>query len=174
MARKNAIVSVAVNDGYTGFTVSVDGHDPLLINANNLSDEVRNRAVIHGLVQKISDAAALGKDATPADKYNAMKAVVDRLHDGDWSKRGDGNGDGQPAGIIFRAFHQFIIDASAEAGRDAPAEETVRALYDKKTRSEQLALRNDPRIAAIMETLRAAKVKTSSVDLDSLFAELAA
>lgn len=174
MSRKNAIVSVSVNDGYSGFTIAVEGQGELAITVAELSEEVRNRAVIHGLVQKVSDAAALGKDATPADKFAAMKAVVDRLNDGDWSKRGDGNGDGQPAGIIFRAFHQFVQDMSAEAKRPAPSEESIRALYDKKTRSEQLALRNDPRISAIMETLRAAKVKTSTVDLDTLFAELSA
>ena len=77
MARKNAIVSVELNDNNLSFIVADTGSIELDVSA--LAGEVTRRAMLHGIVQKISDAAALGKDATPSDKYQAMRAVADRL-----------------------------------------------------------------------------------------------
>jgi hypothetical protein len=174
MARKNAIVSVqsdfdmSVNSGLVSFVV--DGLEPINLTVGDLPDAVTSRALFHGIIQKVSDAAALGKDATPADKHAAMQSVVDRLVSGDWNKRSGDGSDSAPAGIIFRAFYQFAMDRAAKAKKPVPAEEAVRALYDSKTRSEQLAIRNIPEVKAIMETMRTAKA--SSVDVDSLLAEL--
>lgn len=172
MARKNAIVSVETcyeNDAM-GATFYVEGLAPLILDVAALNTDVTRRALIHGLVQKVSDAAALGKDATPADKHAAMQSVIERLNAGDWNKRSGDGSDSAPAGIIFRAFYQFAMDRAAKAKKPVPAEEAVRALYDSKTRSEQLAIRNIPEVKAIMETMRTAKA--SSVDVDSLLAEL--
>jgi len=169
MARKNAIVSVAVASGAITFTVADVGD--IVVDVTKLSDEITERATYHGLVQKISDAAALGKDATPADKYNAMKAVADRLVDGEW-KQSRGEGAGPVAGVIFRAFVQWVGDRAKAAKKPAPATEAIRAVYDGKTRAEQLALRNVPEIAAIIETLKAEKQPKTAVDSAALLADL--
>lgn len=170
MAKKNAIVSVEIRDDLTNVLFTVAGVDNFDINVTELSKELLQRAAIHGIVQKISDAAALGKDASPEDKFHAMRSVAARLIEGDWNKsRGGGEGSGSPSGLIFRAFYQFAKDRAAKAKKPEPSQDAVRALYDSKSRAEQLALRAIPEIATIMESMRA---KKSTVDTDGLLGEL--
>jgi hypothetical protein len=169
MARKNAIVSVAIDSSVITFTVAEVGD--IVIDVTKLAEEITERATYHGLVQKISDAAALGKDATPSDKFAAMKSVADRLIDGEW-KQSRGEGAGPVAGIIFRAFSQWVADRAKLAKKPMPAVEAIRAVYDGKTRAEQLALRNVAEIAAIIETLKAAKTPKQGVDTDALLGDL--
>jgi len=176
MARKNSVISADVSATAIVFTIvggdSANGEDATIsIDVEKLADEIRERAMLHGLVQKISDAAALGKDATPSDKYAAMKAVADRLVDGEW-KQSRGEGAAPVAGIIFRAFSQWVHDKAKAAKKDAPTMEAIRTVYDGKTRAEQLALRNVAEIAAIIETLKADRAPKQSVDSDALLADL--
>lgn len=175
MARKNSVVSTVVENSTIAITVAGGGDNgtdaTITVDVSALADEIIERATYHGLVQKISDAAALGKDATPADKYAAMKAVADRLIEGEW-KQSRGEGAGPVAGVIYRAFAQWVADMATKAKKPVPAAEAIRAVYDGKTRAEQLALRNVPAIAAIIETLKAAKTPAKTVDTDSLLAGL--
>lgn len=54
---------------------------------------VGKRSVVHGLVQKVSDKAAVGRDpetgrsATPAEKFGRMKTTAEGLAQGVWSSR---------------------------------------------------------------------------------------
>lgn len=170
MARKNAIVSVEVANGNPVFTVADEG--TFTVNLSGLSDEIRNRALLHGIVQKVSDAAALGKDATPGDKFAAMNSVADRLANGDWSKsRGDGSGPVQ--GIIYRAFREYVETMATKRKKPVPSDEEIRAVYDAKDRAEQLALRKVPEIADIIERIKAEKGSTGqTVDVDNLLGDL--
>lgn len=169
MARKNSVISADVTAERIVFTIADVGD--ITVSIESLTDEIRERAMLHGLVQKISDAAALGKDASPSDKYAAMQAVAGRLLEGEW-KQSRGEGAGPVAGVIFRAFSQWVHDKAKAAKKDAPAMEAIRAVYDSKTRAEQLALRNVPAIAAIIETLKAAKTPAKAVDTDALLGDL--
>src|SRR4051812_30459362 len=101
MARKNAVVSVSVDAQDIIFTV--EGFDPIKLSTMAVNEEIQQRAIFHGLTQKVSDAAALGKGATPSDKHAAMLATVTRLLAGDWNKRADGDGSSPVGGIIFCA-----------------------------------------------------------------------
>lgn len=176
MARKNSIISAAFNAGT--ITISVEGVDTIILPIASLSDDLRERAMVHGLVQKISDGAAIPKTELTGlseqeiaeRKFNAMSAIADRLRGGEWSKRnGDGSGS-TPAGVIYRAFHQWACEMATAKKAAIPTETATREVYDKKDRAGQLALRNIPRIAEIIETLR---VKPSNaVDTDSLLSDL--
>jgi hypothetical protein len=175
MPRKNAVVTVTIDSTVIAITViggAEDGTDAIInLDTASLSEEITERAMYHGLVQKISDAAALGKDASPSDKYHAMLAVTERLASGEW-KQSRGEGAGPVAGVIFRAFSQWVADMAKAKKAPVPSAEAIRAVYDEKTRAEQLALRNVPAIAAIIETLKAAKTPAKTVDTDSLLAGL--
>ena len=172
MARKNAIVSIARNDETGELTFTVADCGEFNLTPGSLSDEVRNRAMVHGLVQKISDAAALGKDATPLDKFTAMKSVADRLAEGEWSKR-TGEGSANVAGIIYRAFREFVEVSAKAAKKPIPDETAIRAVYDAKDRAGQLALRTVPAIATIIERMKSEKGSTgTSVDVDALLGDL--
>ena len=176
MARKNATITVETLPGTGIITFTIVGQEqPLILNVAELADDVRNHAMFHGLVQKVSDAAALSKNddgtpANPADKFAAMATVVARLTEGNWKKpAGEVT---QPTGLIFRAYYAVICAAMTSAKKPVPDESVLRELYDRKDRSAQLALRNNPDIAAEITRLKSANVNTSTVDTDSLLGEL--
>jgi hypothetical protein len=180
MARKNALITVALDGSALTFAVGSAGS--FTIDTASLNDDIRNRALAHGIVQKVSDAAAMPKsefkgksaDEIAAMKFNAMKAVADRLtgDDADWSKR-SGDGSGPVAGIIYRAFEQWVLDtAKAKKVKTPPTSEAIRAKYDAMDRAGQLALRNVPEIATIMERLRAERGPKANVDTTALLGEL--
>lgn len=180
MARKNALVTIAADDnGTLTFTVG-NGAGSFTIEPAALSEDVRRRALIHGVVQKISDAAAIAKAELPTDpaeaakvKFEAMQSVATRLVDGEWSKR-NGEGAGPVAGLIYRAFAEWAANAAKAKKVDAPTDEQLRAVYDKKTRAEQLALRNVPAIAKIIERIKSERgaSETAAVDTGALLGEL--
>lgn len=177
MAKKS-LIETTVSDNNAGFTLTVEGAGSIEISVSELPADIQARALIHGLVQKISDAAAMPKADLPDDpteaaavKFAAMQSVAQRLIDGDWSKR-TGEGSGPVAGLIFRAFYAFVCEAAKAKKKPAPSEAEARAVYNSKDRAGQLALRNVPRIAELMEQLRAAKAPAKSIDADSLLGEL--
>ena len=126
-------------------------------------------ATMHGLKQKLVDAAAIGRNpdtgrsATIADKYNAVRAVYDRLLAGMWNApRGEG-GTGS-GGLLFRALVRMYPGKSPEA---------LREYLSGKTPAEQAALRKNPRVAAIIEEIRAEAPDEDSADSDAMLDELA-
>lgn len=170
MARKNSVVSVEFANGL--ITFHVDGMQPLPLALAQLSDDVREKALVHGLIQKVSDAAALPKNedgtpASPSDKYEAMSAVVYRLNSGEWNKRGEASGDSAPSGLIRRA----VIEWAVANGR---TEAKAIAFYEAKDRAGQLALRKVPEIAAIMERIKSERgaSKAATINADDLLAEI--
>lgn len=180
MARKNALIAVSSNETGTELTFTVgNGAGSFTLDLTALADDIRDHALRHGLVQKISDAAAIAKPELPTDpneaalvKFAAMQSVAERLMAGDWSKR-SGDGAGPVAGLIYRAFEQWVADMAKKAKKDAPSSEAIRAVYDAKTRAEQLALRNVPAIGAIIERMKSERGTTASaVDTSSLLGEL--
>lgn len=177
MAKKNSVISVEFDNGNLRLAIADVGEISLAL--ASLSDDIREKALVHGLTQKVSDAAAIAKADLPADateaakvKFEAMKAVADRLAEGDWSKR-SGDGAGPVAGVIFRAFVEFVTNAAKAKKRPAPSEAEIRAVYDAKDRAGQLALRNVPEIAAIIERIKSERgASAAKVDASALLGEL--
>ena len=145
----------------------------IVIDANQLSMEIHNMALLHGLKQKLVDAAAIsrnlenGASATVDDKYNAVKRVADRLTalDGKWNEgRAAGSEPSPTAGvnnILLRALMKMT-------GRDM---EYVKAYLGNKTKEQRAALRKNPRVVQIMAELSAATV-VNGVNTDELLEEL--
>lgn len=145
-------------------TITAIGEQPIAIDAGMLTAEIRTYAMLHGLKQKIVDAAALGRDYTTSEKYKAMMDVFNRITDPDnpsWNARGEG--DSAPTGLLFRALCRLYSAKS-------PA--TIREFLEGKTKSEQAALRKNPKIAAIIETIKSESMKTGGVNSDALLAGL--
>jgi hypothetical protein len=178
MARKNALVAITRDENGT-LTFTVGNAGSFTLTPATLTDEIRNHAMAHGLVQKVSDAAAMPKDelAGKSDdeiaslKFNAMQSVAERIANGEWSKR-SGDGSGPVAGIIYRAFERWVGEIAKKAKKDAPSTDAIRAKYDAMSRGEQLALRNVPAIGKIMDELRADKGSKSEVDTSALLADI--
>lgn len=141
--------------------------ESISINSSTLSESVFHAATMHGLKQKLVDAAAIsrnpdtGRSATVDDKYNAVREVYERLLAGQWNKtRGDGTGTGA-GGLLFRALCELYADKTPDA---------IRTFLDKKDGKEKAALRAMPKIAAIIDRIRGEK--SSDVDADAMLDEL--
>lgn len=136
----------------------------LELDAIRLTPEVIGQALMHGLKQKLVDAAAIsrdtstGKAATIETKFDAIKEVMDRLLAGEWNKRREG---GPTGGLLKRALIELY------AGRKTP--DQIEAFLDAKSDKEKAALRKNPKVAEIIERLRredaAEKGTDAGVDL---------
>ena len=171
--NKTISTTVAPDGGLTGngsLHIHVTGFKPLVVQIRDLSDAMLEQAALHGLKQKIVDAAALsrnpdtGRSATAADKYNAMREVFERVLAGEWNKtRGDGTGTGT-GGLLFAALCRLYTTKTAEE---------IRAFLDGKTTAEQAALRKNPKVAGVIEEIKAERAKGApDTDTDDMLAEL--
>lgn len=122
------------------------------LNPVDLADGIREQAVYHGLKQKLVDAAAIsrnpetGRSASIEDKYQAVRAVYDRLTSGNWNAvRGEG-GTGT-GGLLFVALCRMY------AGRKT--EDELREWLATKDKKAQAELRKNPKVAAIIEQIKA-------------------
>ena len=175
MARKNSIISSVYEGDRLTFTVEGAGEFSLYV--SELSDDIRQEALVHGLRQKVSDGAAIPKDQLPENpveaarlKFSVMSDIADRLRNGEWSAR-RGDGSAPVAGIIYRAFEEWALARAAEKGATLTPEQ-IRASYDARDRAAQLALRNVPAIADIIARMKAERGGASSVDADAILADL--
>ena len=140
----------------------------LAITASQLSNHVMEYAIFHGLKQKLVDAAAIsrnpetGRAATVEDKYQAVKTVYDRLLSGQWNATREGGGNA--GGLLFQALCRMY------QGRKTP--DQLREFLADKTDAEKTALRKNPRVAQIIEDIRAEQGKAANIDTDELLGEL--
>lgn len=161
--QKSAIV--ATIEGPT-LSLSFQNGRVLTILATDLTPEIRAHAMMHGLKQKLVDAAAIsrnpenGRAASIEDKYNAVKTVLDRLTiEGAWNAVREGGGTGA-GGMLAEALRRLY------PGRD------ITAFLTSKTDAEKAALRKNARVAAVIEEIRAERAKPGDASGDDLLAEL--
>lgn len=144
-----------------------DGRALTLVDSD-LSPAIVAQALMHGLKQKLVDAAAIsrntdtGRPASITDKYEAVREVYERLLSGQWNKTREGGG--ATGGLLFRALCRMYD------GKKTP--DALREFLGGKTDAEKAALRKNTKVAAIIETIRAESAKTDGVDADGLLGEL--
>lgn len=163
--KSNSVVThdVGAMDEYVTFTVL--GAGKMTLEFAKMSDENQKRAMVHGMIQRISDAAAIsrnpdtGKPATAQEKYDRMAQLVAHYESGtsEWSRVGQGGGN--KGGYLFRAL-QILYP-------NRPIDE-LKSWMDKKSKSEQAALRASPKVRAIIDTF----VEDSDIDTDAMLDEL--
>lgn len=150
-------------------TLTFDNGKILTVRDTDLSESVRELALMHGLKQKLVDAAAIsrnpdtGRSATTEDKYNAVREVYDRLLSGQWNKQREGGSGGNSGGLLFRALTRIYPTKTPEQ---------IRAFLEGKSDAEKATLRKLPAIAAIIEQLKAESAKTDGIDGAALLAGL--
>jgi len=163
--RPVAALSVEIEDGTLAINFA-HGH-ALTLRLEDLSPAIRHAAMMHGLKQKLVDAAAIarnpdtGRSATLDDKYAAVKEVYDRITSptGTWNKvRENGEGSKVKGGMLVRAMmkltgkpHQAIVD-----------------YINGLTKEEVAALRKNPRVMDAIAALQAEEVKTGGINSDAL------
>lgn len=167
--KRTPAVSAEIDENLGGLTLTFAGGETLRLEVGMLTPRIGAYALMHGLKQKLIDAAAIsrnpdtGRSATPTDKYNAVKAVYDRLLAGQWSAaRGEG-GTGS-GGLLFRALCRMYPAKTPEALREYLA---------GKSAAEQAALRKNAKISAVIEEIKAESAgDDASADSDAMLAEL--
>lgn len=162
-------IDATIAADHSALTLAFAHGEVLTIRAADLSPTIIAMAVMHGLKQKLVDAAAIsrntetGRAASVADKYDAVREVYDRLLSGEWNKRREG-GAGGSGGLLFRALCRMYD------GKKTP--DDIRAFLDAKTDAEKAALRKNSKVAAIIEEIRAESAKGDAADADELLAGL--
>lgn len=125
-----------------------------------LSREMLLQAAAHGLKQKVTDAAAIGRDlntgmsATASDKEDAATEVIVRITSADatWNKiREAGEGMGGSNSLLLMA----LVKVSGKT-----REETAEILANK-TKEEKALLRLAPKVAAAILELQQARKPVS-------------
>lgn len=140
----------------------------------DLSREILSQALMHGLKQKLVDAAAIarnvdtGASATVADKKAAVVEVLERLMRGEWNKTREGGDGGTGRGsILFQAL------ARMQPHRDAgELGEWVKARTDAERGALMKNAKLLPYIQAIQAERAAAAANKSGVDSDALLDDL--
>lgn len=164
--KRNATISATINGNTLALTF-VSG-ETLTMHGDALNSDVQQYAMMHGLKQKLVDAAAIsrnpetGRAATVEDKYQAVKAVFDRLLGGQWNATREGGGNA--GGLLAQALTRMY------AGRKTA--EDIKAFLAEKSDAEKTALRKNPRVAQIIEDIRAEQGKAAGIDTDELLGEL--
>lgn len=167
--KSNQVVQFVESNGELIFTVNgVQG--VIRIDVNDLSPEILRIAAIHGLKQKISDRAAIGRDpetgasATPEEKFAAMRETAERLADGGpWNAVGGGEGTTK-RGVLFTALCELFPAKTAEE---------IREWLAGKSKAEQAKLRKSEKVAAKIAEIQARSGDADAGDdmLDELGAE---
>lgn len=145
----------------------------LCLIAADLATEIRTYAMMHGLKQKLVDAAAIkrneetGQPASAEDKFQAVEKVLNRLRSGHWNKPADEASE-VGGGLLFRALKRLYPTAT---------EDKLRKMLAEKSKAEQAAMRKHPKIAPIIEELKAedaAKNADEGSEADDLLADFEA
>ena len=146
--------------------------ETLRLHPETLNPEIQRAAMLHGLKQKLVDAAAISRDtatgraATIVTKYDAVKEIFDRITGAggeapSWNKPRAGGTGGQ-GGLLARAIARYKgVEVSA-----------AKAYLDRLTDAQKQALRVDPRIATIINELRMESAKPAGIDTDALLGGL--
>lgn len=164
----------ATIDG-TALTLTFANGQRMELDTDRLSPEIRAAALIHGLKQKLVDAAAIsrntdtGASATAEDKFLAVKEVFDRITaaDGTWNAV-RGTGEAQSAGgMLLRALVRL---QGAKTAGEIEAIKGKLASWDAK---QKAAVRANPKVAAILAEMAAESAAGAGIDTDALLDGLA-
>lgn len=170
-AKSNSVIThepLLDGEECVGILFHVQGAADVACDMRKLSPEVRQRAILHGMTQRISDAAAIARDpdtgesASAQDKFDAMKRLVAHYESGtsEWSRRPVA-GEGQSGGLLFKAL--CILSAETKTP------EEIKAWMATKTRTQLAKLRTTGKVAEVIESLRPVSL---AVDTDALLDEL--
>ena len=161
-------IEASITEG-GNLTLTFRHGERLTVFVDQLAPEIQRAAMIHGLKQKLVDAAAISRDtatgraATISTKYDAVREIFDRItgENPSWNKPRAGGAGGQ-GGLLTRAIARY---------KSVPVE-AAKSYLDRLTDAQKQALRVDPRIAAIINQLRAESAKPAGIDTDALLGGL--
>ncbi len=167
--KRQAIIETEVNE--VGNLLikfpTIDEH--FVVDPMGLRRAIIDAAILHGLKQKLVDAAAIsrnmetGRAATARDKYEAVKEVFDRITspEGTWNAIREGGGGA--GNLLLKALFRYY--------QEKQPMEALKAKLEEYSDEQKAALKRNPKIAAIIVELQAEKAD-KTIDTDELLSEL--
>lgn len=173
-ARAGSIISTQRMDGKLIFTVA--GAGSLTLDPDKVSAENRSRAMYHGFEQRVRDAGALlrntdnGASATPADKLEAMRRIVDHLVSGatEWAIKSAGP-KADDSGLVLLAMMR-VKGWDIDTANRKVDEMALAKSIDRKAVLANVA-KNPDVIRAIGE-IKAERAAKAAIDVSDMFAEM--
>lgn len=170
--KSNSVIThevVVGEDGNISIIFKVVGAGQTTLDLRNISQSNKNRAMIHGFIQRISDAAAISRNpstglpASPADKLTAMDEVVQHYASGteEWSRKRTG-GVGADSGLLLEALTRMYPGKAREA---------LQAWLKQRTPAERAGLMAEERVKATIDQIRMERAP-KDVDAGALLAGL--
>lgn len=149
--RSRGVITRTQDGNVIVFTVSDIGS--LSLDLSKIAEANRLKAIAHGFGQRIQDAAAIGYNAqenryaTPQEKFDAMKQLVEHYNSGaaEWSPV---RGDSAPRS-------SFLLTALCELFADKTADE-LRERIAKLSPADRRKVENSDKVKPIIDRLRAA------------------
>jgi len=114
-----------------------------------LSDAIVRQAALHGLLQKVGDAAA-GEGDDPEKAFESCMAVFERLGMGDWKKATEKGEGARPTMVIEAVFR-----ALQKQGKQVELSAVQTAFGGEDGEEKRKAILKDPRVKLEYEDLRA-------------------
>lgn len=166
-AKSNSVITTRIDGSRIVFSILDAGE--VILDLSKVHADNKQRAMLHGFVQKVSDRAAIQRDpetgfsASPRDKQAAMQALVDHFESGssEWRMAGAQRGGAGTGGLLFEALRRAKPEKDAQTIRDF-----IKGL-DKKA---QNALINSAALKPHVDAIRAEAGK--GVDTDALLSAL--
>jgi hypothetical protein len=164
--KRQAAIEATISPEHGLLNLTFANGRKLNLHLSELSSEMQTMAMLHGLKQKLVDAAAISRDpetgrsATVEQKYQAVFEVFQRLLDGNWNAPREGNGG---ASLLLAAMVEF----------SGKPQDVVKTWLETKSDAEKKALSLNPKVAAIINRIRAERAKVEGIDSDDLLSELA-
>lgn len=153
MAQRERVISwMPLSDGQ-GWKVDVLGAGSFEVRREDV-ERVWDQLALHGLKQKVGDAAAKEAGATAAEKLAAMQQVVDSLKRGEWNARGAGAG-----GLVVEAIARvkgLSVEEALERWREL-------------SEADKDAVRKHPAIKAAVAEIRAERLAAAAGDAELPF-----
>lgn len=169
--KANSVITSRTEPGRIIFTVLGEGE--LTLNLNRIHPANLERAAIHGLIQRVSDRAAKGRDpetgkpASPAEKAEAMRGAIEHLESGspDWGMR---VATGETGGITLRAL------ARVQGVEVAVMRERVERMAEKRGVTVRAYLAGVAGAEAVIRAIAAIRAEGGNAEVaDAMLGELA-
>ena len=156
MATKR-IFTKSINEEDGSLTIKSEHHERTF-SLESVPAALHAKLALHGLAQKIGDAAALPAGSSEAEKWDAMNATMTMLESGLWTIKREGAGT-----LLLRALCEVYPDKDRAA---------LSEWLGKRTAAEKTALEANPKVRKVIDRLRKERAANSDVDADALLSEL--
>lgn len=171
-AKSNSVITHVVGELYRdergrycrAITFNVLGAGSIAMKMDKLADEVIERAAVHGMIQRISDAAAIsrnpetGKPATAQEKYDAMARLVNHYESGSAEWRIAGGGGVARSSVLLDAMVQLFPNRTRD---------DLKTWLAGKSKAERAKLAQSSRVRTVI-----AAMTPVSGDADAMLGEL--